>query len=201
MELALFHPSAINCTTVDDTLLHLGDAGVIAEVHTLRQQHLRLATIWQQRIELGRQELKAEEKKNKMEWYLTHTAVRTRLVPHLLCTCPRSPPSSIIPHIHAAQGPSDCNPEDCEGEDSLERRVVKNPRSLPGSSLGKCKRALPPHIYCLKCHSKNPGHETSDCPYDRSCRYCWSTYHAHHKCPSPHLACSMTKCIVPLTHR
>ena len=120
-ELALFHPSAINCTTVDDALLHLGDAGVIADVHTLRQQHLCLATIQQQRIKLGRQELKAEEKRNEMERYLAHAAVRMRLVPHLLCTCPRSPPSSIVPCIHTAQGPSDCDPEDCEGEDSLER--------------------------------------------------------------------------------
>ena len=65
-ELAIFHPSMLNCTTVDDALLHLGDVGVIADVYTLREQHLRLATIRQQRIELGRQELKAEEKKNKM---------------------------------------------------------------------------------------------------------------------------------------
>ena len=136
-----------------------------------------------------------------MERYLAHAAVRTRLVPHLLRTHPQSPPSSIVPHIHAAQGPPDSNPEDCKGEDSLERRVVKNPRTPPGSSLGKCKRALPPHIYCLKCHSEDPGHETSNCPYYRSCRYCWSTYHAHYECPSPHLACSMTKCVVPLTHR
>ena len=48
MELAIFHPSAINCITVDDVLLHLGDAGVIADVHTLREQHLCLATIQQQ---------------------------------------------------------------------------------------------------------------------------------------------------------
>ena len=121
MELAIFHPSALNCTIVDDALLHLGDAGVIADIHTLREQHLHLATIRQQQVELGRQELKAEEKKNKMERYLTHVAARTCLVPHLLCTRPRSPPSSIVPRIHAAQGPPDCNPEDYGGEDSLER--------------------------------------------------------------------------------
>ena len=138
-ELAIFHPSALNRTIVDDALLNLGDAGVIADVHTLREQHLRLATIRQQRIELGRQELKAEEKKNEVERYLTHAAARTWLVPHLLRTRPRSPPSSIIPRIHAAQGPPDCNPEDCKGEDSLERRVVKKPRSPPGSALGKRK--------------------------------------------------------------
>ena len=200
-DLAIFHPSAPNRTIVDDALLHLGDAGVIADVHTLRDQHLHLATIRQQRIELGRQELKAEEKKNEMERYLAHAAVRTRLAPHLVRTRPRSPPSSIIPRIFAAQGPPDNDPAECEGEDSLECRRVKNPRSPPGTSLGKRKRPLPPHIYCLKCHSENPGHETSDCPYDRCCRYCWSEYHRHHECPAPHLACSTTACVVPLTHR
>ena len=120
-ELAIFHPFTLNCAVVDDALLHLGDAGVIADVHTLREQHLCLATIRQQQIKLGRQELKAEEKKNEIEQYLMHAAVRTQLVPHLLHTQPRSPPSSIIPHIHAAQGPPDCNPEKCEGEDSLEQ--------------------------------------------------------------------------------
>ena len=34
-DLALFHPSAPNRAIIDDALLHLGDAGVIADVHTL----------------------------------------------------------------------------------------------------------------------------------------------------------------------
>ena len=119
-DLAIFHPSASNRAIVDDALLNLGDAGVVADVHTLRQQYLRLATIRQQRAELGRQELQAEEKKNDMERFLTHAAVRTRLVPHLVRTRPRTPPSSVIPRIHAAQGPPDTDPVDCEGEDSLE---------------------------------------------------------------------------------
>ena len=136
-----------------------------------------------------------------MERYLAHAAVQTQLTPHLVRTRPRSPPSSVIPRIFAAQGPPDNNPAECEGEDSLERRRVKNPRSPPGTSLGKRKRPLPPHVYCLRCHSENPGHETSDCPYDRCCRYCWSEYHRHHECPAPHLACSTTACVVPLTHR
>ena len=76
-DLAIFHPSAPNRTVVDDALLHLGDAGVIADIHTLRDQHLRIAAIKQQRTKLGRQELKAEEKKNEMERYLAHAAVRT----------------------------------------------------------------------------------------------------------------------------
>ena len=131
-----------------------------------------------------------------------HAAVRTRLVPHLLRTQPCSPPSSIVPCIHAAQGPPDCNLEDCKGEDSLERQQVANPCSPPRNKLGKCKHELPsPHPYCLRCHSENPGYESSDCPYDRKWWYCWSAYHRHHECPSPYLTCNTTQCIVPLTHR
>ena len=157
----------------------MGDAGVIADVHTLRDQHLRIATIRQQRIKLGRQELKAEDKRNEMERYLAHAAVRMRLAPHLVHTRPRSPPSSIIPRIFAAQGPPDNNPAECEGEDSLECRRVKNPRSPPGTSLGKRKRSLPPHVYCLRCHRENPGHETSNCPYDRCCCGQSPRHHTH----------------------
>ena len=47
-ELAIFHLSALNWATIDDALLHLGDASIIADVHTLQQQHLRLTTIRQQ---------------------------------------------------------------------------------------------------------------------------------------------------------
>ena len=128
-------------------------------------------------------------------------AVRTCLIPHLLCTWPNSPPSSIVPQIHAVQGPPDCDPEDCEGEDSLEQCRVKNPHSPPGSTLGKRKCILPRHIYCLKCHSEDAGHEETDCPYNRACRYCWSSSHQHHECPSSHLMCNTTQCVVPLTHR
>ena len=52
----------------------------------------------------------------------------------------------------------------------------------------------------IKCHSEDPRHDSSNCPYTRSCRYCWSTYHHHHECPAPHLACSTTKCVIPLYH-
>ena len=195
-DLAPLHPSAPNRIIIDDALFQLGDKGVIADVHTLRAQYLRIAEIKRQRTELLRQELKCEEKKLEAERYLAHAAVRTRLIPHLTLHRPSSPPPRLIPRIFAAQGPSDR----CEGEDSLEQRRVVKPRTPPKSLLGKRKERLPPYPYCLKCHSEDPGHDSSDCPYTRSCRYCWSTYHRHHECPSPHLACSTTKCVVPLYH-
>ena len=151
-------------------------------------------------MELDLQERKAEEEKLTAEQYLAHAAVRTRLLPYLVLTRPRSPPTRIIPRIHAAQGPMDCDPKDCEGKDSLECRQVKKPRTPPGSVLGKRKERLPPFPYCLKCHSEDPGHLSDECPYSRTCRWCWSTYHSHSECPSPHLACSTTKCVVPLNH-
>jgi hypothetical protein len=60
---------------------------------------------------------------------------------------------------------------------------------------------LPPFPYCLSCHSEDPGHDSGECPYNRNCRFCWSDYHSHSECPSPHLACSTTDCVVPLTHK
>ena len=138
-ELAIFHPSATSRIVIDDALFHLGDPGIIADIHTLRAQHLHLMQIKRQRLELDLQEHKAEEEKLTAERYLAHAAVRTRLLPYLVRTRPMSPPNRVIPRIHAAQGPMDCNPEDCEGEDSLERRQVKKPRTPPGSVLGKRK--------------------------------------------------------------
>jgi hypothetical protein len=198
-DLAIFDPSSDDHLIIDNALFHLSDAGVIADVHTLRAQYTHLANVKRQRVELNAIEHKAEKKKNLMEWYLAHTAIRTCLHPHLLKERPTSPPSSIIPHIHAAQGPADTHPEDCEGDDSLERRRVVNPRNPLGSVLGK--RKLPPFPYCLSCHSKDPGHDSGECPYTRTCRFCWSAYHFHGECPSPHLACSTTECVVPLNHK
>ena len=156
--------------------------------------------IKRQRLELDLQECKAEEEKLTAKQYLAHTTVHTRLLPYLVHTHPRSPPNHVIPCIHATQGPMDCDPEDCEGEDSLECQQVKKPCTLPGSVLGKRKERLPPFPYCLKCHSEDPGHLSNECPYSRTCRWCWSTYHSHSECPSPHLACSTTKFVVPLNH-
>ena len=110
------------------------------------------------------------------------------------------PPNHVIPCIHAIQGPIDCDPKECEGNDSLEQQRVAKLHTLLGSVLGKRKEQLPPFPYCLKCHSKDPGHLSDECPYSRTCQWCWSTYHSHLECPSPHLTCSTTKCIVPLNH-
>ena len=155
-DLAHFHPSAPNRLIIDDALFHLGDPGVIADVHTHRAQYLRIAEIKRQRMELMRQELKCEEKKLEAEQYLAHAAARTRLVPHLVMHRPSSsPPPRVIPHIFAAQGPSDL----CEGEDCLEQRRVVKPHTPPKSLLGKRKECLPPYPYCLKCCSEvlKPG--------------------------------------------
>src|SRR5947208_15535736 len=138
-DLGIFDPSSDDRLVVDKALFHLGDAGVIADIHTLRAQYTHLANVKRQRVQLDAIERKAEKKKNTMERYLAHAAVRTRLHPHLLKERPASPPSCIIPRIHAAQGPVDAHPEDCEGEDSLERRWVAKLRTPPGSVLGQRK--------------------------------------------------------------
>ena len=117
-DLAPFHPSAPNRLIIDDALFHLGDPGVIADIHTLRAQYLCIAEIKRQRTELTRQELKCEERKLEVERYLAHAAACTRLIPHLVMHRPSSPPPRVIPRIFAAQGPSD----QCKGEDSLEQR-------------------------------------------------------------------------------
>ena len=70
----LFRSSRI---TIDNALFYLGDPGIIADVHTLRAQHLRLMQIKRQWLELDLQERKAEEEKLTAERYLAHTAVRT----------------------------------------------------------------------------------------------------------------------------
>lgn len=57
---------------------------------------------------------------------------------------------------------------------------------------------MPPFPYCLKCHSEDPGHSSDKCPYMCTYCWCWSIYHIHVQCLSPHLACSTTKCIVLL---
>ena len=63
IELAIFHPSATSRLVIDDALFHLGDPGIIADIHTLRAQHLRLMQIKRQQLELDLQEHKAEEEK------------------------------------------------------------------------------------------------------------------------------------------
>jgi hypothetical protein len=198
-DLAIFNPTSDDRLVIDNALFHLGDPRVIADVYTLRAQYTHLANVKRQQVELDAIEWKAEKKKNTLERYLAHATIRTRLHPHLLKERPASPPSRITPRIHATQGPADTSPEDCEGDDSLERRRVAKPCNPPRSVLGK--RKLPPFPYCLSCHSEDPGHDSGECPYTQTCRFCWSAYHFHSKCPSPHLACSTTECIVPLNHK
>jgi hypothetical protein len=55
-DLTIFHPSSINRRLMDDALIHLIDAGVVADVHTLRAQINEKQNIKQQRLELDGQE-------------------------------------------------------------------------------------------------------------------------------------------------
>jgi hypothetical protein len=65
--LAIFDPSSDNHLVVDDTLFHLGDAGVIADVHTLQAQYTHLTNIKRQRVELDAIECRVEKKKIDIE--------------------------------------------------------------------------------------------------------------------------------------
>jgi len=116
----VFNPSSTSCLVINDTLYHLGDPRVIADVHTLCAQHNKLEGIKRQRLDLDSQECSAKKKMLDCERYLTHAAVCTHLQNHHLCTRPTSPPSSFLPRIHAAQGPPEDQWSDIEGEDSLE---------------------------------------------------------------------------------
>ena len=131
----------------------------------------------------------ANRKLLDMEQYLATAAVRTWLQPHLLRTRPASPPSSFIPRIFAAQGPTDETGEQVEGEDSLEARQVTG-----------TKRKHVPFPYCLKCHDVGPDHVKEDCLLWVICRWCYSPLHAHDDCPAPHRNCNSMSCIVPETH-
>ena len=55
-DLYIFHPSSSSQIIVDDALYHLGDPGIIADVHTLRAQHDELMRIKQQCLELDNKE-------------------------------------------------------------------------------------------------------------------------------------------------
>jgi len=58
----IFHPSSTSCLVVDDALYHLGDPGIIADVHMLCTQHNKLESIKQQRFDLDNQEHHANKK-------------------------------------------------------------------------------------------------------------------------------------------
>jgi len=123
---SIFDPSSTSRLIVDDAIYHLGDPGVVADIHTLHAQINKLKGIKRQCIDLDNQERSASKKKLDCERYLTHAAVRTRLQNHLLRTRPTSPPSSFLPCIFAAQGPPEEEWSDVEGEDSLEARACRD---------------------------------------------------------------------------
>jgi len=175
-DLYIFHPSSASRTIVDDALYHLGDPGVIADVHTLRIQYDEVMRIKRQRLELDNKEREANKKLLDMEHYLANAAVRMCIQPHLLCTRPASPPLSFIPCIFAAQGP----PDDQEETGN--------------------KRKRPLYPYCLKCHDDYPDHVKEDCPLWVICRWCYSPLYTHDECPVSHYNCTGMSCVVPETH-
>jgi hypothetical protein len=105
-------------------LIHLVDAGVVADVHTLRAQINKKQNIKRQQLELDGQEREAEGKMLLVKQYLVHARARSRLQNHLLHTHPSSPPSSFVPCIHAAQGPPESEWVNEDGRDSLKCRAV-----------------------------------------------------------------------------
>ena len=202
-DLTAFHPSSVNRHLIDDTLLHMIDAGVVADVHTSRAQIIKKQNIKRQRLDLDAQEREADGKLLLSECYLVHARARTRIQDHLMRERPPSPPATFVPRIHAAQGPAD-KPEEWtpgEGRDSLECRAVKRKhiRFLPGQKR-KRSRSPTPFPYCLKCNEETPNHYEGDCPLWKVCRWCLATDHAHNDCPSPHHQCVKDRCIVPSWH-
>jgi len=189
----IFHPSSTSCLIVDNTLYHLGDPGIIADVHMLCAQHNKLKSIKQQCLDLDNQEHNANKKMLDCEQYLTHAVVRTHLQTHLLRIQPSSPPSSFLPHIYTAQGPPEDQWSNVEGEDSLELCAIPKDKCK-----GKCKHT--PFPYCLKCSDEEPDHAKGDCPLWKYCRWCFCIDHTHDDCPTPHLQCIKDTCIVPKWH-
>ena len=189
----IFNPSSTSRLVVDDALYHLGDPGVIADVHMLHAQYNKLESIKRQCLDLDSQERSTKKKMLDCKRYLTHAAVRTCLQTHLLCTCPSSPPSSFLPHIHAAQGPPEDQWSDVKGKDSLELHAI---------SKDKCKgkRKCTPFPYCLKCNDEEPNHAEGDCPLWKYCRWCFRIDHTHDDCPTPHLQYIKDTCVMPEWH-
>ena len=157
----IFDPSSTSRLVVDDALCHLGDPGIVANVHTLCVQYNKLKEIKWQCIDLDNQKHNANKQKLDCEQYLSHAAVCMHLQNHLLCTCPLSPPSSFLPCIFAAQGPPEDEWSDIKGEDSLKLHTVLKDKSH------KCKRT--PFPYCLKCSDEEPYHAEGDCPLWKYC--------------------------------
>jgi len=82
---------------VDTALVNLKDPGILADVHRLRGYHNIISRAKRQRLELEKQETKAEADLLIVERRLASSAVRTRLQQHLLTTRPPSPPTFLLP--------------------------------------------------------------------------------------------------------
>jgi hypothetical protein len=78
-DLTIFHPSSVNCRLIDDALIHLTDAGVVANVYTLHAQINKKQNIKRQCLELDGQEQEAEGKMLLVKRYLVHARARSRL--------------------------------------------------------------------------------------------------------------------------
>jgi hypothetical protein len=133
--------------------------------------------------------------------YLIHARARSRLQDHLLCTHPSSPPSSFVPHIHAAQGPPESEWVNEDSHDSLKCWAVSKwcIRHLPGQKH-KRSRSPTPFPYCLKCNKNSPNYYEDNCPLWKVCCWCLATDHTHNDCPTPHHGCVIKKCVVPSWH-
>ena len=111
-DLNIFHPAHTSRLLVDTALISLRDPGVLADVYRFRAYHNTLTSIKRQRLELDKQEDRAEAKLLTVEQHLASSAIRTHLQQHLLVTRPPSPPTATllpscsqrIPCIFAAQG-------------------------------------------------------------------------------------------------
>ena len=200
-DLQIFHPSSVNRHLVDDALIRLTDAGVVADVHTYRAQLTTKQNIKRQRLELDAKEREADGKQLLCERYLTHARARSRLQNHLLRDRPPSPPSNFVPRIHTAQGPPESEWVSEDGRDSLECRAVpkRRIRNLP-THKRKRSRSPTPFPYCLKCNEESPNHYEDDCPLWKVCHWCLTTDHAHNDCATPHHQCTFTRCIMPSWH-
>jgi len=201
MDLSIFSPDSPSIDYVNHSLLQLNDAGVIADVHRFREYTTRRKQIAQVKEELEEEEERLVLKTLKVERYLAHAAVHTRLQPHLVSLRPRTPPTRCIPHILAAQEPPDI--EDKEKENNLESHwvhahMVNGPKSR--QVLGKRMRSPTPFPYCLRCWETQPGRPTNECPLWKTCQWCLSINHSHDDCPEPHKACKPKRCVVRFDH-
>ena len=192
-DLNIFHPLSTSCLLVDNALIDLKNPGVIADIHWYRAYQNELANVKRQRVKLNNAEDRAQTKLLTVECYLTHSAVRTCLQPHLVKTRPSLPPTIFpsltlhIPQIFASQGPPDNKEEDTDTCTVLGKRLCRCPQK-------------PIFPYCLKCNESGPDHPEDLCPLWKTCCWCMDTQHAHNKCPTPHATCKMKWYVVMYDH-